>query len=149
MRMFGARMHWLIAPFDPGCELTYGDTSVLLHLVRRPPRRSLEVLLLRYRVKVPGRLRARVLVRRAGRPVSGAQVSFAGAVARTGRAGRARLSSMPLELPGRFRALARRAAPTGCRPSPTRRPRLRPVGDRRPERVEHLSLAARAVGLAR
>ena len=32
VRMFGARMHWLIAPFDPGCELTYGGASVLLHL---------------------------------------------------------------------------------------------------------------------
>ena len=125
--MFGARMHWLIAPFDPGCRLTYGNTSVLLHLVPRLPRRDLEVLPLRYRVKVPGRLRARVLVRRAGRPVSGAHVSLAGAVAAPGRAGgrgsRCRWSWRPL--PG--------AGPPG--------PRLRAVGLHRPAGHPHGQLA--------
>ena len=113
VRMFGARMHWLIAPFDPGCELTYGGASVLLHLVRRPEQRSLRVTLLRYRLRVPGRLRARVLVtHRSGQPVRGARVTFAGAAGTTGARGIVRLSA-PLELPGRFRALARKGRAYG------------------------------------
>ncbi len=47
----GGRLHWLIAPFDPGCELTYGPSSALLHFwprrggrrlqAQRPPHRGL------------------------------------------------------------------------------------------------------------
>ena len=34
----GGRLHWLIAPADPECNLTFGPTSALLHFVRRPAR---------------------------------------------------------------------------------------------------------------
>ena len=39
----GGKLHWLIAPFDPGCELTFGPTSALLHLVPAPAHRRFKV----------------------------------------------------------------------------------------------------------
>ena len=30
----GGKLHWLIAPFDPGCELSFGPSSALLHFAR-------------------------------------------------------------------------------------------------------------------
>jgi hypothetical protein len=93
----GGRLHWLIAPFDPGCELSFGPTGALLHFVRRPGRERL-------RVSVRG---TRVRVRWRGRAVRGARVSFAGARGLTGPRGVARVRAR-IELPGRFAALARR-----------------------------------------
>jgi hypothetical protein len=98
----GGRLHWLIAPFDPGCELSFGPTGALLHFVRRPGRERLKV-------SVRGN---RVRVTRRGRAVRGARVSFAGARGLTGPRGVARVRAR-IELPGRFAALARKGRSYG------------------------------------
>ncbi len=108
IRTLGGELHWLIAPFDPGCTLTYGPGSALLHFARRPGRAGLGVKVLRVAAgTLPGRVHVKVRVTRFGRAVAGARVSFAGATNRTGRRGIASLWP-PLDLPGRFKALARR-----------------------------------------
>jgi hypothetical protein len=107
----GGRLHWLIAPFDEGCELSFGPTGALLHLVRRPGRERLRVRV----VSVAGpisRLTAAVRVTRLGRPVPGARVRFAGHRGRTAENGVARISAS-LALPGRFAALARKGSRYG------------------------------------
>ncbi len=104
----GGQLHWLIAPFDPGCELTFGPTGALLHFIPTPAHR-------RYRVEVtdtdvaplPGEVRATVHATDGGRPLRRARVTFAGETARTDRNGLATISTT-LEGPGRFRALVRR-----------------------------------------
>jgi hypothetical protein len=108
----GGRLHWLIAPFDPGCELTFGPSSALLHFVPRPGRERLKVTVVRWHGVVPGAIAAKVLVTRRGRPVPNARVSLAGGHARTGRRGLARVSAS-LKLPGRFKVLARRGGGYG------------------------------------
>ena len=108
IRTLGGQLHWLIAPSDPGCELTFGPSSALLHFVERPGRRGLRVRVLGVKAGVlPGRVEARVRVTRHGRALRGARVGFAGATARTGKGGVATLSTT-LQLPGRFKALARK-----------------------------------------
>jgi hypothetical protein len=103
----GGRLHWLIAPSDPGCTLTFGPTSALLHFTPRPGRKRLRVQVLSVRAgQLPGRVRAKVRVTRHGRPLAGARVSFVGASATTTGRGRATLWP-PLSVPGRFKALAR------------------------------------------
>jgi hypothetical protein len=102
----GGELHWLIAPFDPGCELTYGPTSALLHYAPARGNARLRVRLLGSSGSVPGRVRARVSVRHGGAPVRGARVQLAGSHARTNRRGRAVVRTR-LALPGRFKALAR------------------------------------------
>ena len=117
----GGELHWLIAPSDPGCTLTFGPTSALLHFVPPPGRAGLRVKVLRVRaLSLPGKVEAKVLVSRRGRSVAGARVSFAGASATTGRRGTALISTR-LELPGRFKAVARRSGRYGLSA-------LRPVG---------------------
>jgi hypothetical protein len=59
-------------------------------------------------------------VTRAGRRLPGARVNFAGGSARAGRRGRATVSTR-LELPGRYKALARQGSSYGLS-------RLLPVG---------------------
>ena len=109
----GGDLHWLIAPFDPGCQLSYGPTSALLHFVRTPGSPRLAVSVIRVVAdQLPGRVRARVRVTRAGHPVRSARVGFAGARARTNRHGSAVLRTR-LQLPGRFKALARKGAHYG------------------------------------
>jgi hypothetical protein len=98
----GGQLHWLIAPFDPGCELSFGPSGALLHFVRRPGRDRLKV-------SVRGN---RVRVTRRGRAVRGARVSFAGARGLTGARGLARIRTR-IELPGRFAALARKGQSYG------------------------------------
>ncbi len=103
----GGKLHWLIAPSDPGCTLTFGPTSALLHFTPRPGRERLRVKVVRVRVTtLPGRVKAKVRVTRRGQPVAGARVSFVDASGRTDRHGTVTLWP-PLELPGRFKALAR------------------------------------------
>ena len=104
----GGSLHWLIAPFDPGCELTYGPTSALLHFVPRPAHRRFTVTVTKTEVgTLPGTVRATVRARRAtGRALPDALVNFAGGKARTNSRGLATVSTR-LELPGRFRAVAR------------------------------------------
>ena len=56
----GGQLHWLIAPSDPGCTLTFGPTSALLHFTPRPGRERLRVQVLSVRAgELPGRVRAR------------------------------------------------------------------------------------------
>jgi hypothetical protein len=117
----GGSLHWLIAPFDPGCSPTFGPTSALLHFVPAGGQRRLKVDVTDAHVgELPGRVRARIRVRSGGEPVRGAQVSFAGATDRTNKRGIAAVSRR-LELPGRFKALARKQRSYGLS-------RLEPVG---------------------
>ena len=104
----GGELHWLIAPFDPGCQLTFGPTSALLHFVPTPVHE-------RYQVEVtdtdvaplPGEVRATVHATHDGRPLRQARVTFAGETARTDKDGFATVSTT-MERSGRFRALVRR-----------------------------------------
>jgi hypothetical protein len=111
--MLGGRLHWLIAPSDSGCNLTFGPTSALLHFVRRPARE-------RYDVTITGigesgqagsthrEVKATVEVTRDGdHPVNGARVRFVGGKARTDRRGTATVSA-GLDTPGRFGVYVRK-----------------------------------------
>ena len=109
----GGRLHWLIAPFDPGCELTFGPTGALLHFVRRQGRERLRVThLVVTGAAAPGSFRVTARVTRRGRAVRGARVRFAGYRGRTNKNGWARVKGT-LELPGRFSALARKGSRYG------------------------------------
>ena len=104
----GGTLHWLIAPSDSDCKLSFGPSSALLHFRPRPGRSGLRVKVLSVRAgTLPGRVQAKVRVTRRGRALAGARVSFAGASGRTGRRGAVVLWP-PLELPGRFKAVARK-----------------------------------------
>ena len=109
----GGELHWLIAPSDPGCTLTFGPTSALLHFAPTPGRAGLSVKVLKVTAgTLPGRVKAKVIVRRHGHAVAGARVSFAGASAKTNRRGTVVIWP-PLELPGRYAALARQGTRYG------------------------------------
>jgi len=104
----GGELHWLIAPFDPGCRLSFGPSSALLHFVPAPAHQRFEVEVTDSNVgALPGEVRATVHATRDGRPLRQARVSFAGATARTDKEGIATVSTT-LELPGRFKALAQK-----------------------------------------
>ena len=105
----GGRLQWLLSPDDPGCTLSFGPTSALLHFVRKPGPE-------RYRVKVvdvehrgQGRVSPVVKVLRHGHPVRNARVKFAGVkgTARTGRSGLAQIFAH-VDVPGRFSVYARK-----------------------------------------
>ncbi len=108
IEMLGGELHWLIGPDGGGCELTYGPSSALLHLVHRVGNEGLRVRIARVQ---PGPV-VKVRVKRRGRPVARARVSLAGATARTNRNGRATLRPH-LALSGRFAALAHRGGRWG------------------------------------
>ncbi len=104
----GGQLHWLIGPFDPGCSLSFGPTSALLHFVRAPAHRRFDVEVTDRTVgALPGEVRVTVHATRAGRPLRQARVTFAGATARTDKGGVATVSTT-LEVPGRFKALAQK-----------------------------------------
>jgi hypothetical protein len=104
----GGQLHWLIAPFDPGCQLTFGPTSALLHFIPTPAHQRYRVDLTDIDVApLPGEVRATVHATDHGRPLRRARVTFAGETARTNGNGFATLSTT-LEGPGRYRALVRR-----------------------------------------
>jgi hypothetical protein len=104
----GGKLHWLIAPFDPGCQLTFGPSSALLHFVPRRGRERLVAEVLGTALSgLPGTVRARVRVTRHGWPLRRAWVRFAGGKARTNRQGVADVFAT-LKRPGRFKALARK-----------------------------------------
>jgi hypothetical protein len=110
----GGELHWLIAPFDPGCDLTFGPSSALLHFVPTPTHRRFQVEIIDTNVEaLPGEVLATVRATRDGHPLRRARVSFAGATARTDKKGIATVVTT-LELPGRFRALARRGQNYGA-----------------------------------
>ncbi|HXF00245.1 MAG TPA: hypothetical protein VN458_07845 [Solirubrobacterales bacterium] len=101
-------LHWLIAPFDPGCELTFGPTSALLHFKRAPVHQIFQVVVTNTQVgTLPGQVRATVHATVGGQPLRDVRVSFAGGAARTGDNGFATVVTT-LELPGRFKAFVRR-----------------------------------------
>jgi hypothetical protein len=107
IRTLGGELHWLIAPDDPGCELTFGPSTALLHFAPRSGLKRLRVKVLRAKVgTLPGAVVAKVRVTRNGRALPGARVSFAGASATTGKRGTATVSAQ-LQLPGWFKAVAR------------------------------------------
>ena len=109
----GGKLHWLIGPFDPGCQLTFGPTSALLHFVPTPRHQRFQVAVTGTDVgTLPGEVRATVHATREGHPLRRARVTFAGATARTDKQGDATVSAF-LELPGRFRAVARRGQSYG------------------------------------
>jgi hypothetical protein len=109
----GGRLHWLIAPADPGCELTFGPTSALLHFRRPHATQRYEVGVTHVKQQIDSgssqiqvEVTAKVVLN--GRsPVRGAWVRFAGARARTGAGGVATVSTT-LETPGRFAVFARK-----------------------------------------
>lgn len=110
----GGELHWLIAPFDPGCRLTFGPSSALLHFIPAPRHDRFDVTVLDAGgASVPGGVRVTVLATRDGRPLPQARVSFAGGSARTGNDGIAMVTTA-LELPGRFRAVARQGQNYGA-----------------------------------
>ena len=104
----GGELHWLIAPFDPGCTLTSGPRARCCTSCGARAGRACKVKVLEVKAEtLPGRVRgegAGDAARRAGSP--GARVSFAGAAGRTGRRGTARRAASTC--PGRFKALARK-----------------------------------------
>jgi hypothetical protein len=105
----GGRLHWLIAPSDPGCELTFGPTSALLHFRRPHARQRFEVKIVDVEAgDLPGEVSAVVRVTRGGgRPVRRARVRFAGDLAHTNRHGLAQVFTS-LERPGWFAAFVRK-----------------------------------------
>jgi hypothetical protein len=106
IRTLGGELHWLIAPSDPGCKLTFGPDSALLHFARRPGRAGLRVRVLSVSAgTLPGKVRARISVKDHGRRLRGARVRFAGGTALTGKDGVAVVATR-LQLRGRFKALA-------------------------------------------
>ena len=67
INILGGRMHWLLSPVDPGCTLTFGPTSALMHFVRSPGRDRLTVRVAAVdKAAVPGRVRVLVHVSRRG-----------------------------------------------------------------------------------
>jgi hypothetical protein len=110
----GGKLHWLIAPFDPGCQLSFGPTSALLHFVPAPAHRRFEVEVTDSDVgALPGKVQVTVHATRNSRPLRRARVSFAGGSARTDKKGIATVSTT-LELPGRFKALVRKGQNYGA-----------------------------------
>jgi hypothetical protein len=109
----GGQLHWLIAPSDPGCQLTFGPTSALLHFIPDPGRARFDVDVLDATLSgPPGTARAAVRVTDDGRPLHNVRVSFAGGEARTGKDGVATVTAT-LERAGRFKALAKRGVNYG------------------------------------
>jgi hypothetical protein len=55
----GGELQWLIGPFDPGCSLSFGPTSALLHFVPAPAHRRFEAEVTDSSVgALPGEVRA-------------------------------------------------------------------------------------------
>jgi hypothetical protein len=110
----GGELHWLIAPFDPGCSLTFGPSSALLHFIPAPAHERFEVEVLSVDLdSLPGDATVRVRAARDGKPLRRARVGFAGVEGRTDKAGVATLV-VPLELPGRYKAIAWRGQSFGA-----------------------------------
>jgi hypothetical protein len=123
--ILGGKLQWLIGPFDPGCQLTFGPTSALLHFIPTPRHQGFRVAVAGTDVgTLPGEVRVTVHATRGWHPLRRARVTFAGATARTNKEGIATISAM-LERPGRFRALAQKGqnygvselVPVGITPS--------------------------------
>jgi hypothetical protein len=108
MPTLNGKLHWLIAPFDPGCELTFGPTSALLHFLRAPAHKVFQVAVTNTQVgTIPGQVRATVRATFNGSPLRGVPVRFAGGVANTNNNGVATVVTN-LERPGRFKAFVQK-----------------------------------------
>ena len=117
MRTMGGELHWLIAPFAPGCTaLTFGPESALLHYSRQTGRHALRVFARPppARAAAGRRVRVGVVVKslRGPRGVPGVRVSVAGYSARTNRRGRAVITGR-FYRSGRYKVLARKGGRFG------------------------------------
>src|SRR5918999_5270180 len=120
MRTLGGDLHWLVAPFAPGCRLSFGPESALLHFSRQAGTHALRV----FARTPPGRplrsaqagrrVRVGVVVKglRGRRGIRGVRVSFAGYSARTNRRGRAIITGR-FHGPGRYKVFARKGTRFG------------------------------------
>ena len=105
MPTLNGKLHWLISPFDPGCELTFGPTSALLHFLRAPAHNVFQVVVTNTQVgTLPGQVRATVHATFNGAPLRDVRVRFAGGAARTNDNGVATVVTT-LERPGRFQGV--------------------------------------------
>jgi hypothetical protein len=112
----GGQLHWLIAPFDPGCQLTFGPSSALLHFVRRRAHERFAVEVEHVEAdSLPGEVTATIHATHDGKPLRQAWVTFVGAAGRTDKGGRVTVSRV-LQRPGRFRAIARKGQNYGASP---------------------------------
>jgi hypothetical protein len=112
----GGELHWLIAPFDPGCQLTFGPSSALLHFVRRPAHERFTVEVEHVEAdSLPGEVTATIHATHDGKPLREARVTFVGAAGRTDKGGQATVSRV-LQRPGRFRAIAQKGQNYGASP---------------------------------
>jgi hypothetical protein len=104
----GGELHWVIAPFEPGCTPTFGPSVALLHFVPTPKhdRYDVEVTDVDFN-SIPGLVQVTVAATDDGKPLSQTRISFAGATGRTGKDGMATIE-LNLDRPGRFRAIAER-----------------------------------------
>lgn len=110
----GGELHWLIAPFDPRCQPTFGPTSALLHFAPTPRHERFEVEITDVEfATLPGAVRATVHASSDGRPLRQTPVTFAGVEARTDKDGVAVIEAN-LDRPGRFRAVAQRGQNWGA-----------------------------------
>jgi hypothetical protein len=110
----GGELHWLIAPFDPGCQLTFGPSSALLHFAQPLKHRRFDVAVLdAHADAIPGMVTITVRATRDGHPLPRTPVSFAGATARTDTSGEVTIG-VRLERPGWFRAVAERGQSYGA-----------------------------------
>jgi hypothetical protein len=104
----GGALHWVIAPFQPGCTATFGPGVALLHFVPTPKHHRYDVAVTDVDFDaLPGPVSATVHVTDDRRPLRLARVSFAGATARTDKDGVATIE-LSLDRPGRFRAVGQR-----------------------------------------
>jgi hypothetical protein len=110
----GGELHWVIAPFQPGCTATFGPSVALLHFIPAPKHERYEVEVTDVDVDaIPGPVQVTVHATDDGRPLRETRVSFAGVTARTDRDGVASIEAN-LDRRGRFRALAERGQNWGA-----------------------------------
>jgi hypothetical protein len=110
----GGVLHWVIAPFQPGCTPTFGPTVAVLHLIPRPKHERYEVEVTDVDSQaIPGPVTVTAAATVDGRPLRRARVSFAGASASTDKHGLATIG-LQLDRPGRFAALASRGQNWGA-----------------------------------
>jgi hypothetical protein len=106
----GGKLHWLISPADPGCDLSFGPTSALLHFAKSGAHRRYDVEVVDSESgAIPGPVSAKVRVGRRsdGKPLRGGKVALAGVTARTNGGGVATLKTR-LERAGRYKAVVRK-----------------------------------------
>ena len=107
IKVLGGELHWLISPADPGCDLSFGPTSALLHFALSGEHRRFDVDVVDAESgAIPGAVSAKVRVTRRsdGKPLRGGRVNLAGATGRTNDKGVAKLKTR-LQRAGRYKAM--------------------------------------------